>query len=62
MLLAIHTGHAAVRTHLHIMDLFEGDFTYRFCRKEVETVQHIICRCELLARERVENPDVEPKI
>jgi hypothetical protein len=41
-----------VRKHLRIVGLFEGDPTYRFCRKEVETVQHIICCCEALARQR----------
>jgi hypothetical protein len=47
----ILTGHAPVRKHLHIMGLFEGDPTCRFRRKEVETVQHIICCCEALARQ-----------
>jgi hypothetical protein len=46
------TGHAPVRRHLHIMDLFDGDLTLRFCRMETETVQHIICCCEALARQR----------
>jgi predicted amidophosphoribosyltransferase len=52
MVVAILTGHAPVRKHLCIMGLFEGDPTCRFCRKEVETVQHIICCCEALARQR----------
>jgi hypothetical protein len=46
------------------MGLFEGDPTCRFCRKEAETVQHIICCCEVLARQCFNvfgNPDVEPK-
>jgi hypothetical protein len=34
------------------MGLFEGDPSCRFCRKEAETVQHIICCCEALARQR----------
>jgi hypothetical protein len=29
-----------------------GDPTSRFCGKETETVQHIICCCEALARQR----------
>jgi hypothetical protein len=29
-----------------------GDPTCRFCRKEVETAQHIICCCEALACQR----------
>jgi hypothetical protein len=33
------------------MGLFDGDPTCRFCRKEAETVQHIMC-CEALARQR----------
>jgi hypothetical protein len=40
---AIFTGHAPVRKHLVIMGLFNGDPNYRFCRKEAETVHHIIC-------------------
>jgi hypothetical protein len=44
-------GHAPVRKPLHIMGLFDGDLTCRFCRMETETVQHIICCCEVLARQ-----------
>ena len=51
MLVVIFTGHAPVRGHLYIMGLFDGDPTCRFCRMETETVQHIICCCEALARE-----------
>ena len=50
MVIAI-TGHASVRGHLYIMGLFDGDPTCRFCRVETETVQHIICCCEALARQ-----------
>jgi hypothetical protein len=50
MVVAILTGHAPVRTHLHTMGLFEGDPTCRFYRKEAETVQHIICCCEVWVR------------
>jgi hypothetical protein len=42
MVVAIVTGHVPVRKHLRTMGLFEGDPNCRFCRKEVETVQHII--------------------
>jgi hypothetical protein len=52
MVVAILTGHAPVRNHLHIMGLFDGDLTCRFFRMETETVQHIICCCEVLARQR----------
>jgi hypothetical protein len=52
MTVAILTGHAPVRRHLHIMGLFDGDPTCRFCRMESETVQRFICCCEVLARQR----------
>jgi hypothetical protein len=61
---AILTGHAPVRGHLYTMGLFDGDPTCRFCRKETETVQHIICSCEALANQRYNvfgNLFVEPK-
>jgi hypothetical protein len=64
MVVVILTGHAAVRGHLYTMGLFDGDPTCRFCRKETETVQHIICCCKALARQRYNvfgNPLVEPK-
>jgi hypothetical protein len=46
------------------MGLFEGDPTCRFCRKETEAVQHVICCCEALAGQRYNvfgNPFIEPK-
>jgi hypothetical protein len=52
MVVAILTGHAPVRKHLHTMGLFDGDPTCTFCRKEAETLQHIICCCEALARQQ----------
>ena len=52
MAVAVLTGHAPVRGHLRIMGLFSGDPSYRFCRTETETVQHITCCCEALARQR----------
>jgi hypothetical protein len=64
MVVAILTGHAPVSGHLHTMGLFNGDPTCRFCRKETETVQHIICCCEALARQCHNvfgNSLVEPK-
>jgi hypothetical protein len=63
MVVAILTGHAAVRGHLHMMGVFKGDPTCRVCRKEAKTVQHIICCCEALAGQRYVfgNPFVEPK-
>jgi len=65
MVVAILTGHAAVRWHLYTVGLFDGDPTCRFCRKETETVQHIICCCKALAHQRGNvfgNPLVEPKV
>jgi hypothetical protein len=64
MAVAILTGHASVRGHLRTMGLFNGDPSFRFCRMETETVQHITCYCEALARQRHNifgKPFVEPK-
>jgi hypothetical protein len=47
MAIAIPTGHVPVGKHLHIMGLFDGDSTCRFCRMETEIVQHIICCCKV---------------
>jgi hypothetical protein len=52
MAVAILMGHAPVTRHLYIMGPFDGDPTCRFCRMETETVQHSICCCEVLARQR----------
>jgi ribonuclease HI len=52
MVVAILTRHDPVRKHLRTMGLFEWDSTCRFCRKEAETVQHIICCCTALACQR----------
>jgi ferredoxin-thioredoxin reductase catalytic subunit len=46
------------------MGLFDRDPTCRFCRKETETAQHIICSCKVLARQRYSvfgNLFVKPK-
>jgi len=62
--IAILTGHAPVRGRLRIMGLFNGDPSCRFCGMETETVQHITCCCEALARQRYYvfgKPSVEPK-
>ena len=64
MATAIYTGHASVRGHLYTMGLFDGDPICRFFGMETETVRHIICCCEALARQRYnvfERPTVEPK-
>jgi hypothetical protein len=61
---AILTRHAPVRGDLYTMGLFVGDPTCRFCRKETETMQHIVCCCEALARQRYNvfgKPFVETK-
>jgi hypothetical protein len=34
---AFLTGHAAVKKHLNIVGLFDGDQDYRFCKMESET-------------------------
>jgi hypothetical protein len=52
MVVAVITGHATVRGNLYIVGLFEGDPTCRFCGKETETVQRIVCCCETLDRQR----------
>jgi hypothetical protein len=52
MAVAVLTGHAPVGIHLHIMGLLDGDPTCRFCRMGSETMQHIICCCKALARQR----------
>ena len=52
MAVAILTGHAPVRGHLRIMGLFSGDPSCRFCKMETETLQHITCCWEALARQR----------
>jgi hypothetical protein len=64
MVVVILTGHAAVRGHLYTMGLFVGDPACRFCRKETETVRHIICCYEALAHQCYNvfgNPPVERK-
>ena len=61
---AIYTGHAPVRGHLFTVGLFDGDPIRKFCGMETETVRHIICCCEALARQRYNvfvRPTVEPK-
>jgi hypothetical protein len=55
---------APVRKHLRTVGLFEGDPTCRFCRKEAETAQHIVCGCEALCGLRYSvfgYPFVDPK-
>jgi hypothetical protein len=34
------------------IDLFDGDPSCRFCGMETETVQHLVCCCEALSRQR----------
>ena len=64
MVTAIYTRHAPVRGHPYTMVLFDGDPTCRFCGMETETVQHIICCCEVLDGQRYNvfgRATVEPK-
>jgi hypothetical protein len=49
---AVLTGHAAVRRHLHNMGRLDGDPTCRFRGMETATVQRIDCCCEMLAHQR----------
>jgi hypothetical protein len=49
MVVAILTGHTLMRTHY---GLFEGDPVCRLCGHQAETVQHIMCCCEAMARRR----------
>jgi hypothetical protein len=49
-IVTILTEYAPVRTHLRTMGLFKADPACRFCRQETETVQHVIFRCEAIAR------------
>ena len=51
MVFAFLTGHASVKKHLNIMGRFDGDPNCRFWRSEIETVYHIMCCCEALARQ-----------
>ena len=52
MVTVIYTGHTPVRGHLYTVGLIDGDPVCRFCGMETETVQHIICCCEVLAHQR----------
>jgi hypothetical protein len=52
MVVAFLMGHASAKKHLNIMGLLDGDLHCRFCNMETETVYHIICCCEALARQR----------
>jgi hypothetical protein len=64
MVVVILTDHVPVGGHVYTMGLFGGEPTCRFCRKETETVEHIICCCETLACQRYDvfgNRLVEPK-
>jgi hypothetical protein len=52
MITAVYTGHAPVGRHLFTIGLCDGDPICRCCGMETVTVQHIVCRCEALARQR----------
>jgi hypothetical protein len=56
--------HLAVDEVIVKLGLFSGDPSCRFCRMETETVQHITCCCEALARQCYNifgKPFLEPK-
>jgi hypothetical protein len=63
MIVAILTGHAPIKGHLRTIGLFDGDPSCRLCGMETVTVQHIICCCKALSRQRYVfgKPTVEPK-
>ena len=48
----IPTGHAAARSHLRTVGLYDGDPSCRFCGLQTETVQQLVCCCEALSRQR----------
>ena len=52
LIAAIHTGLAPVRRHLRAVGLYEGDPSCVFRGLETETVQHLVCCCEALSRQR----------
>ena len=52
LIAAILTGHASVRGHLCTIGLYDGDPSCRFCGLETQTVQHLVCCCEALSRQR----------
>jgi hypothetical protein len=47
MVVAILTGHAPVRKHLHTMGLFDGDPTCRFCGKETKQYNTLFAAARL---------------
>jgi hypothetical protein len=51
MITAVYTGHDPVRGHLFTIGHFDGDPICRCCGIETETVQHVVCRREALARQ-----------
>jgi hypothetical protein len=64
MVVAVLAGRAPVRGHMRIIGLFNGDPSCRFCKMETETVEHITCCCDALARQRYNifgKPFFEPK-
>ena len=51
LVVAILIGHAPVRGHLRTTGLFDRDPSCRFCGMETETIQQLVCRCEVLSRQ-----------
>jgi hypothetical protein len=51
MAVAVLTGYAAVRSHLCIMGLFDGDLTCRFCRMRLKQCSILLAaaRCWLVS-------------
>lgn len=64
MVVELLMGHVPVKKHLNSMGLLDGNLDHRFAKWILKTVYHIICCCEVLARQYYNffiNFFVEPK-
>ena len=52
LVVAILTWHASVWGHLRNIGQFQGDPSCRFWGMETERVQHLVCRWEVMSRQR----------
>ena len=52
IIVGLLTGHCKLNKHLKTMRLTQ-DSLCRFCRREAETSEHILCDCEVLERRRM---------
>ena len=51
-IVGLYTGHYGTGEHLHRMQLIENPIC-RFCRSEPESMKHLMCECDSLARKRM---------